>query len=342
MSEAAINEDLTVIAAFTKSRALATGLTVTVDGYDQLGVKIISDAAATEIDILAGSGLYMYTLDDAYNDASGLYSFVFKTTDAEVDIKQVPAAVIVRGNNTSPAGTLPILSDTALVWADIMDYISAFVRSENATPNAGIYIRLANVALQQISRKTLCYERVLTNVEGGELSISGNIVTAIHDIIRVDRMEWDGSEHEVVRTTATEMDAAHCGWRDATGDPHHYVMVDAHTIMLSRAPTGGGTGKLTVRARCYLPVLTDNDDVQNPLVFLPTEAQLAPAYFVVANLPLPLIRVVNDSREAVIMAQRQMDVCQATRAEHKAKYEEAIAGIIEVCDRKIEMPFSGF
>jgi len=336
MSEAAINEDLTVIAAFTKSRALATGLTVTVDGYDQLGVKIISDAAATEI---GTSGMYMYTLDDAYNDASGLYSFVFKTTDADVDITQVPAAVIVRGNNTSPAGSLPVTSSVSHTRATLLDFIKEYAGSENAKPNAALYDTLIAQALYEISERTKLYQVVLTNAADGALTITSNEVYIAPDYISIERAEWGDNDTEVKQKSEVQLDIDTPGWRTATGDPVYYAMVDTHTLLLSSIPSDA-TGKLTLYCRGYLPALSADTTVQNPLVYIPLGSQLMVAYYVIANLPVPACKPINDSREAIAMAQWETQRRIDSRAEYRAKYEAQIDIVSASCSRKIRKPFT--
>ncbi len=80
---------------FTASKVGSTGLTVTVDVYEMtsgaVATKIVTAAAATEI----GGGLYSYILVAASNDTKGTYTAIFKTTDADVDVQQVPAQWIV-------------------------------------------------------------------------------------------------------------------------------------------------------------------------------------------------------------------------------------------------------
>lgn len=60
---------------YTNSGANATGLTVTVNVYDETGTAIVTGASATEI----GSGLYGYSLASGSVDAAGLYTAVFDT-----------------------------------------------------------------------------------------------------------------------------------------------------------------------------------------------------------------------------------------------------------------------
>ena len=75
-------------AMFIASKTGKTGLTVTVDVYeDTTGTPIVSGGSATEL----GGGLYYYTLASGSVDASGAYIAVFKTADSSVDQQHIPA-----------------------------------------------------------------------------------------------------------------------------------------------------------------------------------------------------------------------------------------------------------
>jgi len=83
-----LSNAITFYSFYVASQAGATGLTVTVDVYEgTTATPIISGASATE---LAG-GLYYYTLSSGSVDAIGQYIAIFKTTDATVDQKDLPA-----------------------------------------------------------------------------------------------------------------------------------------------------------------------------------------------------------------------------------------------------------
>ena len=79
-----IGENLTCRCFYTSGGAAKTGLTVTVDVYNPAGTQIVTGASATEI---GSSGVYQYTLSSASVTTAGLYSFIFKTSDTTVDIK---------------------------------------------------------------------------------------------------------------------------------------------------------------------------------------------------------------------------------------------------------------
>ena len=79
---------LTFYAFYVASKVGKTGLTVTVDVYEQTtGTPIVSGGSASAL----GGGLYYYTLASGSVDASGAYIAVFKTADTSVDQQHIPA-----------------------------------------------------------------------------------------------------------------------------------------------------------------------------------------------------------------------------------------------------------
>lgn len=112
-------------AFFTASRQGATGLTVTVDVYDETGSKIVSDGNATEV----GGGLYTYQLASGSVDAEGNYRAVFKTADTTVDFQHLPAlwTVGVGGvENLDAAVSTRSSHSAADVWTSTTRTLTAF------------------------------------------------------------------------------------------------------------------------------------------------------------------------------------------------------------------------
>ena len=79
-----IGENLVCRCFYTSGGAAKTGITVTVDVLNPAGTQIITGASASEI---GSTGVYQYTLSSASVTTAGLYSFIFKTSDTTVDIK---------------------------------------------------------------------------------------------------------------------------------------------------------------------------------------------------------------------------------------------------------------
>jgi hypothetical protein len=94
-----VGEAITFTAFFTKVVAGqsvgATGLTVTVTIYDAAGTVIaaLTGEAATAV----GSGIYQYVLAAGYVTTPGHYRAIFSTTDAEVEVAEIPAEIYCIG-----------------------------------------------------------------------------------------------------------------------------------------------------------------------------------------------------------------------------------------------------
>jgi len=101
---------------------------VTVDVYNPANTKIVTAAAATAV----GGGLYQYTLGAGSVATEGSYKAIFKTGDATVDVKELPALWVVGTagiENLVPSGTL---ADS--VWDELL--------AGHVTPDsAGLYVK---------------------------------------------------------------------------------------------------------------------------------------------------------------------------------------------------------
>lgn len=95
MSWEKLTQDITFYAFYVASKVGKTGLTVTIDIWENTrsgtATEIVTGGSATEI----GDGLYKYRLTSANVDAIGEYIAVFKTADATVDAQHIPALWIV-------------------------------------------------------------------------------------------------------------------------------------------------------------------------------------------------------------------------------------------------------
>lgn len=335
MSEASVNEVLPFEAFFTSAKVGASGLAVTVDIYDESGTPVVTGASATEI---GSTGVYRYQTSVGLADSQGLWTAMFKTASTSVDQQWIPAAITVRGNNTNPAGALPISSAVSLTWSDILDYVNSFYRFETALPNDKLFRMLASQALKDVSERALLYQKTWTNELTGDLTIADNVVTMPLDCIKVDRVEWNSSDNPLSLFSIREFDLYISGWRTQTGAPSDYAMSDSHTMVLSTSP-GLATGSLTVRGRGYLPEFSEEPGDQNPLVFIPYGSQLMVAYYIIAELPLIPATPINDSNTAISAARDETNRRQNARLEYKEKYTEAVEKLKISTDRKQNIGF---
>lgn len=134
---------LTFYAFYVASKVGKTGLTVTVDVYEQTtGTPIVSGGSATEI----GGGLYYYTLASGSVDASGAYIAVFKTADSSVDQQHIPALWVTDTEllnlDAAVSSRLPTASYTAAPSAGTV--ADAILDDEEVS--AGVTVRQALAA----------------------------------------------------------------------------------------------------------------------------------------------------------------------------------------------------
>lgn len=180
-----------------------------------------------------------------------------------------------------------------LTWADITATVAEFHGKEGAKPNRSLYLSLGNEFLAIVAEQTECYHKTWTNAAGGDLTISTATVTLPIDVIRVTRVEWDSSDEPLEFREAGWLDENLPGWREDTGDPEFYT-IEGNALVLSSAPSGTVTGKLTVRGVAYLPNLSDDTSASNPLVCLPVGLQRSVADYILASLPFdPQVPVEN-------------------------------------------------
>jgi hypothetical protein len=170
-------------------------------------------------------------------------------------------------------------------WADLAEFIQDIHQRSGGVPNASTYKTLGNQALMLISDEAQCYKQVWTNAVDGGLTITGNSIAIPADCLSPESLEWDGLLMR--RTTRDELDEDDMGWRTCNGVPSHWH-VDTPNIVMDRIPEGVVTGKLTLRGTGTLPEFSDDPDDDNPLAYLPARFQIAPAYYVLAELPADL------------------------------------------------------
>lgn len=82
---------LKFLAFFVAAKQGKTGLSVTVDVYDENDAALVTGVSATEI----AGGWYKYVLVAGSNDAYGEYKATFKTSDATVDAQHIPSLWVV-------------------------------------------------------------------------------------------------------------------------------------------------------------------------------------------------------------------------------------------------------
>jgi len=171
---------------------------------------------------------------------------------------------------------------TQLTWDDVFEYVSNAIQRESARPSKNVCRIIANVGLGKIS-SAIEWDNSWSNGVGGGLTLTGYTAPLPIDCLRVDGVEWDGSHNPLGRKTEGQLDYELPGWRDRAGEPAYHV-VTAKNVLLSSTPAAPTTGKLVVRGVGLMPDFPEIGADPNPLIWLPAHLQIAPAYFVLAEL----------------------------------------------------------
>lgn len=185
----------------------------------------------------------------------------------------------------------------SLKWSDIAEFVTEAQPKEGARPNAKFYRSLGRQCLGIISNEAKPFVSSWSNADGGSITLSGNSVELPIDCLTVDKVEWDGVE--IYCKSAAALDIISPTWRSATGTAPAYYTKQGSTLMLDVAPSGVTTGKLTIRGTKALPDFSDDPLAPNPLDHIPEGHQYAPAYYILANLP------VNQQDPAQVARQQQ-------------------------------------
>ena len=218
-------------------------------------------------------------------------------------------------------------------FQDNFDYVSSYLRAEGADPNRSLIRLLFNQALHIISRETRFYTRIWDNSpDAGALEVSGNTVVLPADVLRVDSVEYGGSNIPLVKRTAAYMDEYCPGWRSQLGEPVDYVE-EPSKIVLGSIPRSD-TCLVTIRGVGYLPSYRDIPNTsyadtlseleKNPLSLLPVEFQLLPSYYILARLP---IQIVNKSPEDISIAIDRQKV-------HAGLWDDGLAQLTDIAQHR--------
>jgi len=208
---------------------------------------------------------------------------------------------------------------TQVTWADIAEYVTDELKHEKSRPNRAHYLRLGNEAIQAISELGFVYETAWDN-DNGDLTLSSATATLPIECIEVTAVEWDGDDHPLPFKTVAWLDDNESGWRTATGEPSYYT-IEGHQLVLDSIPSGTTTGKLVVRGKGSLTDFVDGGT--NPLAYLPANIQLAPAHYILANLPV-------DNEDQTSVARQQ---------KHERKWDRYEARMKAVIDGRKHEPF---
>ena len=210
---------------------------------------------------------------------------------------------------------------TQITWSDIKAFVAEVMQKEGARPNKTLYDMLGRQALNIISEAVEPYETSWDDTGvSPDLTVSGNTVTLPIDCLSVRSVEWD--DIVLVRKTAEWLDEKIEGWREDSGESPNYYIVEGNTVVFDVAPSGTG---VVVRGVSALPDFSDDGSDPNPLTYLPVTQQLAPAYYILANLPAKPKGFIRDDMGRIVGTDNSEIERQKS---YRAMWEAAIAGMV--------------
>jgi len=202
---------------------------------------------------------------------------------------------------------------TQHTWATLVEYMTAMEPRADPASRQPLYLLQANIALDLISQASGgIYGSSTSGVAAGDITLTGaNAVFPIH-LRELESVFWNGGE--LRERDAQWLDRRVPGWRSSVGNPTYFVRTSLG-LVLDAAPGGGTAGLLVVWGLGALPHFSTAAGKLNPCSLLPMTAQMAPAYYVLAMLPLP-------KRPQV--AQHEVQLMLRVREDHKQLWRAAL------------------
>ena len=223
---------------------------------------------------------------------------------------------------------------TQRTWRHISIYCGEFDTREGAEPNHELYRILGDQALAELAERLDLRETTWTSTAEGGLTLTSGVCPLPIDLVKLKRVEWDGSDNPLDRTTIEWLDEHEPGWREQSGDPDKYA-VEGNSIRVNSTSTDT-SGKLVVRGTTYLPEFSDVDGT-NPLTYLPWGHQLLPvAEYIVGHLPVMPAKPPFETEAAAMWALQETKRREQVRADALAKWELVVGQLASVRHR-VEM-----
>lgn len=217
---------------------------------------------------------------------------------------------------------------TQQTWADIVAYVGAIDPIDDADARGSVYATLGNVALDLISQASGGLYGSMTSGGGaGDISISGRNATYPIQLRDIESAWWD--DYELDERDTAWLDRKVPGWRSNVGNPKYFVRTN-FGLVLDAEPAGATDGKLVLWGLASLPHFSTAGGALNPLTYLPFDAQMAPAYYIVKSLPLPKRDVTREEVQLLAMM----------RQENATLWESAFASAVAALHTRRYKPFS--
>lgn len=163
-----------------------------------------------------------------------------------------------------------------MTFQDITDYVFMYLEDEMKQPPTPGQLRLlGNLALDSIQIRDSSWSN--SDDMTGLLSM-----TLPPDCNNVTRVVFNGDELQ--KTNLYTMDVQYPGWRDSVGIPTAYIQ-DGTDILLNAKPPAAAIGTLQIFGSASIGHFPLTDLDPNPLDYLPIAHQMAPAYYILSELP---------------------------------------------------------
>ncbi len=210
-----------------------------------------------------------------------------------------------------------------LEWDDIKTFVETYHKLEigsDTTDYYDLYLMLGNEALKQISKASEGVYTSWTNTLTGGLTLTGNSCPMPNDMVKRESVWWNGLALDYIDLSI--QDQVWIDWRTNTGTPTAYTVIGG-VLYLNAIPSGTVTGYLVIRGWGLLPEFSEAPGADNPLESISQVAQLAPAYYILSELPVD--------------ATADIEVARA--AKFKAKWDEAFPEAVADIKRISQQPF---
>lgn len=196
--------------------------------------------------------------------------------------------------------------------ADLMKYVERRLPMLGASPDNDTILDLLNQGLQQLGQIVRGFPNSWSNDgETGSPTLSGVAVTFPSDLLHAKSVKW--ANKNLTETTEAAMDASHGDdWREDTGTPDCFIRT-ATGLELNCEPVGSTTGLLEIwGVGTYADLAQTETAATTPLRYVPKPNQMAPAYYAVSMVPIPIMQ----------LTEVQLQIAQAEQQKHDGMWAE--------------------
>jgi len=175
-------------------------------------------------------------------------------------------------------------------WADdLLPFITGEL-PKPARVHDDVYVRRVNIAIGIINDRAGGFEsRWVNDGAAGSIVLSGATCTFPGDLLDARTIHWDGSE--IHFKTVEQLEALDEDWRTRTGTPSYFTLTARGFVMDGNPGSDEGSDLEAWGSGCIPEQEFGVDSVTgveplNPFAYLRAPDQMAPAFYVLGNVPL--------------------------------------------------------